>query len=580
MTRVGVSGGWRLKLLLSALSPFVAVWSAPADAQVALPSREEVTPPTPDAQRESSVSVDSRAAFERPPCPFEQSPLKLTVNQVRFVRPDGSPLAAPIAQALAGITVPRGEQPLSLICSLRDDANHALQSAGWVASIQVPAQQINGTLTLQVITAHMVEVRVRGDAGPYQKLLRDRIARMQAMNPLNEREIERLLLLAGDVPGLQVQLSLRPAGTEQGAVIGELTVAFRRFSVLANVENYNSRLLGPTTLYARAELYGLTGLGDLTYLGASTTTDFNEQIIAQAGHVATLDSAGTTLGGRFTYAWSKPDLGALDYRTDTLIAGIDLQRPLIRSLRLNVRARAGFEFVNQSSSVASGDTKVPLTQDKLRILYAGMDGSYTKLAADGSTAFSVSGSLDLRKGIDVFGSSDTGFAGGELTSRINGDSRALVLRGVLDTVIGLGPIFSLAGEAQGQWANEPLLNYEELSIGNLTVGRGYDPGANSGDRFIGGHGEVRANLPLLRGLSPQVFGFYDYVYLSNLDPTAIERERTFRSYGGGGRIRLWNRYALEVSYAHPQDKALLIDDRRPPDRVLVSFTAYLRDRAR
>jgi hemolysin activation/secretion protein len=562
----------RLALVTSAM-----LAAAPATAQVALPTRQEVTPPVPDAQRESRVSVDSRGALERAACPFEKSPLKLQLNAVRFTQPDGSPLAAPIASALAGVPVPHGDQSIAFVCELRDRANAALQHAGWVASVQIPAQEINsGTLTLQVVAAHIVEVRVRGDAGPYEKLLRERIAQIQALNPLNEHEVERLLLLAGDIPGLEVQLSLRPAGTVQGEVIGELSIAFRRFSVLVNAQNYNSRLLGRETGYVRGELYGLTGLGDVTYVGASSTTDFHEQRIAQAGHVMTLDRAGTTVGARITYAWSRPDLGALDYRTDTLIAGFDVQRPLIRSLRANLRARGGFEYVDQISTVVTGDVHVPLTSDKLRIGYLGLDGGITRLAFDGSTAFSLNGSLDLRKGFDALGASGRG----STTSRVGANAQAFVIRGVVDTVIGLGPIFSLAGEAQGQWTKSPLLNYEELSIGNLTIGRGYDPGANNGDRFIGGHGEVRANLPIRSRLVPQVFGFYDIAYLENLGPQAIERSRTFHSFGGGARLRLFDHYALEVSYAHPQDKNLLLDKERPHNRVLVSLTASLRGRAR
>lgn len=553
----------------------------PAHAQVALPSREEVTPPVPDAQVESTAQVDSRAAFARSACPFDGSPLKVSLTGVSFTRPDGSPLPPVIAAVLAPLTHMSGEEGVGVVCAVRDRANAALQRAGWIASVQIPAQEINGgALQLQVVTAHLVEVRIRGSAGPYEAILRDRIARIQALDPLNEHEAERLLLLAGDIPGVGVQLSLRPAGGEQGAVIGELSIAFRRFSVLANVQNYNSRLLGRETGYVRAELYGLTGLGDLTYLGASSTSDFRKQIIAQVGHIATLDAAGTTLGGRFTYAWSRPDLGALDLRTTTLIAGGDLQRPLLRSLRLNVRARAGFDYIDQDTVVATGNADVPLTRDRLRVFFAGVDGSYSKLRFDGGTAYSLSGSLELRKGADIFGSSDRGITNGRLSSRIDGNARAFVVHGSADAVVGFNRVFSLAGSVQGQWADSPLLNYEEQALGNLTIGRGYDPGANSGDRFLGGHGELRADLPLASRIGTQLFGFYDYVYLTNIDRAAPETDRHFRSYGLGGRVSLPSRLVLEATYAHPQDKALRLDAQRPSDRILVSLTAQLRGRAR
>ena len=560
-----------------------AVVAPPAAAQVALPSRQEVTPPTPEPRTESDVDVDASGATPQPTCPFDRSDLRVSITRIELTRADGSPLQPEIARALADVAPPSGEQPIGVVCTIRDEANAALRRGGWVASVQIPAQEIaDGVLRLQVVTARITEIRVRGDAGRYEALLRQRLAAIQALDPLNEREAERLLLLTGDVPGLDVALSLRPSGGEPGTVIGDLTVASRRFALFANAQNFNSRLLGRETIYARGELYGLTGLGDLTYLGASTTADLREQVIVQGGHIFGVDVAGTgsTLGLRGTYAWSRPDLGALDLRTTTLIAGLDFVRPLIRSVRSNARARVGVDYIDQISRVGQGDDAVTLTRDKLRIAYVGLDADQQFIDINGRTWFSVAGSAELRKGFDLLDASDRGFGGGDLTSRLEGDSRALVARGTLEATMFLGPIFSLAALGQVQWADDPLLNYEEYALGSLTIGRGYDPGANSGDRAAGVRTEVRADIPGLPIVGAQLFGFYDHLYLRNLDRTRIEGARDFASVGGGVRVSLPNRLVLEVAYAKPLDRALVLDERKPPARVLVSLTAQLRDRAR
>ena len=150
----------------------------------------------------------------------------------------------------------------------------------------------------------------------------------------------------------------------------------------------------------------------------------------------------------------------------------------------------------------------------------------------------------------------------------------------MDATISLGPIFSIAGIGQVQWTNDPLLNYEEFALGSLTIGRGYDPGSNSGDRAVGGHVEARADVPLTGALGTQVYGFYDHLYLANLDRARIEGPRNFASVGGGLRLTFPNRLVLGVGYAKPLDRALLLDDRRPPARVLVSLTVQFRDSAR
>ena len=501
----------------------------------------------------------------------------MTLGKVDFTRADGTPLQPEIAAALSGVATPTGDQPVRAICDIRDAANTALRRGGWIASVQVPPQEITtGSLRLNVITARIVETRVRGSAGPYEPMLRARIAELEALDPLNERTAERILLQAGDIPGLDVQLSLRPSGTGQGDVIGELKIDYRRFAILGNFQNYNSSLLGRETGYVRGELYGLTGLGDVTYIGVSSTADFKEQRIAQIGHIMTIGD-GTTLGARFSYAWSRPDLGPLDLRTDTLIAGLDLTHSLKRSLYENIQVGLGFDYVNQISKVASGTALLPLTTDKLRIGFATVSGDARGVRIDGSTSWSLRGTLEIRKGFDVLGSTSRGFGNGQIQSRFDGNSRAFVVRASGQGIVGLGKFINLLGEVQAQWTDDALLNYEEFSLGNLTIGRGYDPGSNSGDRAIGLRGEAQFNLPLTSAVSTQIFGFYDYVALDNLDTGSLERNRTFRSFGGGIRVALPGKILLEVAYAHPLDKALTLDAGPPPDRVLVSLSFRFRD---
>lgn len=551
------------------------------DAQVGrgviAPPSEVVTPPSPRTAPPSRAEVDARAALVQPPCPFADSPLTVRLDRVVFAQPAGGPIHPDLAASLAGVVAPAGEQPIRVICDLRDAANSALRRDGWVASIQIPAQEIAaGELRLNVVAARIVRTRVRGAAGPYEAVLRRRIALLEALDPLNERQAERLLLLAGDLPGLNVRLALRPAeGGAPGEVEGELAVEFRRTALLANAQNYNARLLGRETVYARGELYGVSGMGDTLYFGASGSVDVRKQVIVQGGYLSTLDTSGTSFGSRMSYAWSRPDLGELDYRTDTLIAGFDLTGPIVRSVGGNATAGLGFDYVDQTTDIAVGSGVQRLSRDRLRVLYANLGGDYRLTRFDGSTRMLVRGDLEVRQGLDLFGASRPLAEGGAFQSRADGRSDATVLRADVELYAEFGPFLAYSGRAIGQYADQPLLNYEEFSVGNLTVGRGYDPGANSGDRALGFRSEVIARLPAVATLSAQLFGFTDIVFLDNNDVDAIETDRRLRSMGGGLRLILPTRALLEVSYAHPLDRALRLDERPPPDRVLVSLTTQL-----
>ena len=569
---------WRKGLLIGAALGFAGA----AHAQSQVPSREEVNPPPPTRDdRAGDVSVDSSEAFARGPCPLENSTLRATIPAVAFARSGGEPLQPELVPILAGIVAPAGEQPVRVVCDIRDQANAALRRARYVATVQIPSQRLDGgPLRLEVVTAHIVETRVRGDAGPYEKLIEQRIKTLQSLDPLNEADAERLLLLADDVPGLDVRLALQPAGRAPGEVIGELTVDYRRFSVIGNLQNYNSRQLGRRTAYARAEAYGLTGLGDLTYLAGSTTWDFDEQKIVQLGHEMLLDQTGTALALRATFADSRPDLPTLDLRTKSWILNAEVTQPLLRSLYDNFYAGIGFERLDQRTKLGGGPGgSAPLNLDRISTVYTRFAGASRRLRFDGTEATAFGGFVEFRKGLDVFNATKTGVItkAGYAPSRFEGDAKAWVIRGQFDAKFGWGPIFELGGQVRGQWTNQPLLNYDEFSIGNLTVGRGYDPGANTGDKAYSTSVELRANLPTGRKVATQLYGFYDGIRLWNLDANTTEKDRRLESVGGGVRFTLPGAARLDLTYAHPLDPPLLTGTtaKVPKDRFLISLTMQL-----
>jgi hemolysin activation/secretion protein len=558
-------------------APPPALPVAPGQTSPGLPRREEVQPPVALPGAAPTVRIDSSRAIVEAPCPLAGLTLRVSIDKVRYVALGRAALAPPLAALLAAVELPAtGEQPISGVCAIRDRANAALRRGGYIASVQIPPQEISrGELVLAVVVARLTEVRVRGDAGPHRAALTARIAQIRALDPLNEPDIERLLLLTSDVPGLSIQLALRPAGTAPGDVIGDLTVATHRFALFANVQNYGSRQLGRETGYVRGEFYGLLTGSDVAYAAGSSTLDFKEQQVAQLGYTTGIDSGGTTLGARATYAWSRPTLDKLDLRSQTIIAGIDIAHPLVRSLRTNVALSGGAELLEQRTRIYNGPVVAPLNRDKLRVAFARVSASYHVPGALTDRLF-IGGTLEVRRGLDIFGASkgdNTPSPEGYALSRIGGDPQATVVRGDADASITLGPVFSLVGALRGQWTNHLLLNLEQYSIGNLTIGRGYDPGSNAGDRLVGIRFEPRARLPLKLPAVISVLGFFDSIWLWNLGANDTEARRSLTSWGGGLDVQLPGRLMLSVLYAQPRDKALLFDKRPPSGRLLLSLTA-------
>ena len=576
---MGVAGPARQALLGVLLGCAAAMpGTVLAQAVGSPPTREQVEPPAPTTTGPSStVKVDSNQTVQATSCPLSRYDLEVTIGSIKFTGPGGSDVPAELTPLLAPIAAapPAGKQKIAVVCDIRDRATEALRRKGYVASVQIPPQRIeSGELRLEVVTARITEIRVRGEAGGYEKTLASRIAQLKALRPLNERDAERILLTANDIPGLDVQLALRPAGTAPGDVIGDLTVSSHRFAVLANIQNYGSRQLGRQTGYLRGEYYGLTG-DSLTYVGGQLTAQTKEQKVVQAGHLMGIGNRGMTIALSGTYAWSRPDISGLDLRSESLIAGLKLTVPLVRALRRDVRVIPGFEFIEQRTRFFDDTGSSPLNRDKIRVATLRVEGDMSKPISDGGVYYSLSAAAELRKGLGIFGATKINDThGGYFPTRVDGDAKATVIKGDLDAVIGVGPIFSIAGSARGQWSNHPLLNFEEFSIGNLTIGRGYDPGANSADRAVGLSGEARAKVYDNGQVRADLFGFYDSVWIWNIERGAIETDRRLGSYGGGVRMTLQPYAYLEAYYAHPTDKALISvpNAKTATDRFLMSLT--------
>jgi hemolysin activation/secretion protein len=568
--------GRQTRLALSASCILLAGVSVPAFAQQSgLPTRqqiqlpERVTPPTPP-----SVTVTNEAPRSAS-CPFRGNGLTATIDTLSFVGPGNAALPPEIAALLADLRPSAGELPITQLCDLRDAAAARLSAAGYIAAVTIPPQEISRdarTAQLLVIPARLVAVEVVGNSGASADRIASRADRLKSIYPLRTSQVERELLLASDTPGLDVKMTLVSAGTAPGEVIGRLEVSRRAFEVIANLQNYGSRAIGRENGSVRAEFYGLTGLSDLTFVGASSTSDLQEQWTVQGGHYFSLDS-GLTFGGSVTYAESRPGIGALDLRANSLLAAAEAYAPVVRTVASRVTVGAGLELIDQESNLHGGGLSAPLTRDRLRVAFLKLEASNRTLRADGSEALSLNGTLQLRKGLDILGASKRGqFDGGYLPSNIEGDPTAFLVRGGLTTRAQSGR-FALLARIEGQYSAKPLLGFEEYALGNFTIGRGYDPATMLGDSALGGRLQPSFFVGFGRSVV-EPYAFADAVRIWNEDAFAPDNGRTLASAGVGARLYLANRFIIDAAWAHPFDRANNVPGaQRAPDRLLVSLTA-------
>ena len=550
------------------------------------PTREEVTRPETPQPPLPRAKLEVEGGVERAPCALDGAEYQSIHFVLRGAEFEG--LKGLAADQLTSAYAPYvgKDVPISVVCEIRDRAGTILRDAGYIAAVQVPEQTIgDGTVRFRVLMAHLTQVRVRGDASGAERIIAGYLGQLTKNPVFNRYDAERYLLLASDLPGYTVRLTLRPAGPAPGDVVGDVTVQRTPAYVDMNIQNGGSEALGRWGGLVRGELFGLTGLGDRTVFSVFSTADFHEQQTVQVGHDFRLGPEGLTISDTFTAAWAKPSIPNSRVLAKTLLDTIEVGYPLIRRQAHTMRASAGVDLVNQDLKLDG----IRLTRDRLRVgfLRFGFDASAISNngLATNDAAWRVVNLLELRKGFHILGATeDCGPIGanclgaGEVPpSRLEGQSDAAVLRYTGYGELRALPRITFAVGARAQYAWKPLLSFEEFSAGNYTIGRGYDPGALLGDRGWGTQAEVRfgSRIPTRTGRPAfEGYVFWDHAAVKNLDRLfTVAGSNKLDSAGSGFRLS-WTRFALDTALAIPMSR-IGVDGERPSPRLLVSLTTRL-----
>jgi hemolysin activation/secretion protein len=575
-----------LALLLFA-SPPVSAQTAPLEPMA--PTREEVqrTPATTEPARGPRLKVSG--GVERTPCPLAEERFKdvtITLSDVVFDNLRALPKEALRSSYEAFLGRPA---PIAIVCEIRDAAAAILNDAGYLAAVRVPPQRIDaGVVRFEVVMARLVALRVRGDAGRAESRIANYLTPLKEKDAFSARDAERYLLLAGDIPGFDVRLTLKPAETgTPGEVIGEVTVIRTPLDVDFNVQNFGSRQVGRVGGLLRAQLYGLTGMGDRTTIGLFSSSDFKEQQVLQLGHDVRVGREGMSLSGRFTYAWTSPDIPGIEVDARTMVATGEVGYPFLRSQTANVRGAIGFDYIDQEVELgAPGAGTAPFSTDHLRVAYLRIDADATdRQSVLGLPGYSMSeplwrigGSLELRQGLDILDASERCGAGACVLSRPFADPTAALIRFAGAAEYRPMPKLTFVFAPRAQYSSKALLSFEEFSAGNYTVGRGFDPGALTGDSGVGFQLEARMGSAVPRTLTDiafEPFVFVDAAWVWNRDSDYTGPDpQHLTSVGGGVRLAYGDRARLDATLAFPVDRTKLAPG-KDPTRLLLSLTTKL-----
>lgn len=565
----------------------------PTSSQLTPPSRGQLAPPQFE-QRERGVTLTIDGGLERTACVLdraEYADIKLTLSGAEF---GGLERVPGLSLDEAYQSYVGRELPLSVMCDIRAKANAILRGQGYLATVEIPEQNLSdGIADFGVVFGRLKSLRVRGEAGPSEAVVARYLEQLTAQDVFNTKQAERYLLLADDLPGVDVRLSLRPvAGGEPGDLLGEIAVIRRRGSLDFNVQNFGSRSLGRIGGLLRGEVYDLTGLGDRTSLSVFSTLEFSEQQTYQLGHEFAVGKDGLRLGAQLTYSEGNPDLNlaGFDLESETVLASIYAAYPLRRSRTLSSFLSGGIDIVDQDVEL----NDFALSRDRVRTVFARIDSQWADERSvqrlDGYTPFEpkwrAALGVEARQGLGLLSASPDcrsnlllcTTAGAVPPSRIEADPTPFVVRAEAIFEYRPDPLWTFSLDARAQGASAPLPAFEEFAGGSFSIGRGYDPGAVLGDDGVGvsleaSYGSLAPSGP--QAVAYQPYAFTDFMRVHNQDPSRDgSNPDGLWSVGGGVRATWAPGVQADAFVAVPLERPEFAAE-RPNVRFMFSITARL-----
>jgi hemolysin activation/secretion protein len=398
----------------------------------------------------------------------------------------------------------------------------------------VPPQRVaDGIFTINVVEGFIANVAVEGgDEGTRQRI-RAYVQPALDAKPLPILTIEQGLLLANDLPGITAGGLLRPSLDTPGA--SDLTISVTQNPLTAGLEidNRGSAFSGLWSATADVAVTSIFDDGD--ELAGTVTTSFDlapfRRVAGQLRYVHPVGERGGMLSliGTLTHGEPGSTLTAFDVLTKSWAIGPRLSYPIKRTRAESISFEGGLTIQSARVSVLGAH----FSRDNWRVADLGVTYLRNTFLGGALTA-----NLDIAQGLPILESSRS--ESPEL-SRVGGRIDFTKLTGAFRLVHPIQNGFSFMLGAQGQFAFDRLITGEQFAFGGLQFGRGYDPGAISGDRGLGTAFELRYDkqygMSSVQALEPYLF--LDTARVWNVRTPSLG-DQSLTSTGGG--VRFWLAY--------------------------------------
>ena len=395
------------------------------------------------------------------------------------------------------------------------------RKAGWLAHAIVPQQEIEGgVVSLRVIEARLGRVHIDFPKG---QLPRERIQAMANVQlalgqPLNLQQVDRLLLLLDDMPGVVATASFAE-GTQAGTTDVRLVLGQDK-PLNANVmaDNFGSISTGRERLSASLSLNNPAGRGDALQLQAVASDGSRYGRVA---YTLPLGLQGVRVGAHATDMRYHlvGSFAALQASGSAQSWGPDLTVPLLRQPDRNLSWQLTGDrksFVNLALANSGATEPTTVSNYRLDVLRTGLSGNWLdqQIGAAQNTA-----SVQASWGKVYLTASPNAQADANAARTAGAFSKLNANYNREQSLTGRSSVYL---QTSAQWANRNLDSSEKLYLGGATGVRAYP--SNEAGGTSGATATVGVRHRLNDGFTLNAFADWGriQVYKNNLNAAGSE----------------------------------------------------------
>jgi hemolysin activation/secretion protein len=485
-----------LLVLCSAMAAQAAVPAAP-DAGSILQQMQPVMPPSPSPNG-TGLTIERKGGQELPPsAPFMVKTIRISGN-TRF---DTATLHALVADEEGN------SLSLSQLDKLVGRITDYYHSHGYpLAQAVIPAQAIrDGIVAVEVIEARYGNIALDNHSRVNDSLLRDVVSPLQSGQSIDETNLDHVLLLLSDIPGVAVSATLKPGESVATSDLLLDTTARPAISGNAMLDDYGDRYTGRERIGGTLNVINPLRHGDVLSLsGLSSGNGVNYGRIA---YEFLLDGQGTRLGGSYSalhYIVGEP-LASLNAHGTAQVKSLWAIQPLLRSRDVNLYGQIQYDRLQLSDNIGASAIQ---TNRHLHNWTANLTGNAQDAFLSGGintlSASWTAGHVD-------FDNSAAQLADAATASTQGGFSKWTAKLSRLQSLSALDGLYLAVS---GQWANANLDPSMKMIAGGPYSVRAYDSGAVSGDTGYQETAEFRHDLGTIWNGQWQAVAFIDSAHVT------------------------------------------------------------------